>query len=59
MVYLTIRLKASLRYQQVTAGYSLVANPQETGFTLRDDRIATAVYRGSGQVGHICQVYKI
>ena len=42
-----------------TAGESLVVNPQETGFALRDDRIATAVYRGRGQVGHLSGVQNI
>ena len=35
------------------AGYSLVANPQETGFTLRDDRMPTAVYWGRGQIENL------
>ena len=33
------------------AGYSLVANPQERGFTLDDRRIATAVYYSVNGVG--------
>ena len=34
-------------------GFSLIQNSTDTGFTLRDDRVATAVYRGRGQTDNL------